>query len=67
MTRTTATPTASSTLGAKGASEAGTAGAPAALMNAINDALAPVGASIDALPMTPQAVWRALQAGGTGR
>ena len=35
------TPTASSQLGAKGAGEAGTAGAPAAVMNAINDALMP--------------------------
>mgnify|MGYP000535346212 CR=1 FL=1 len=38
------TPTRSSQLGAKGAGEAGTAGAPAAVMNAINDALAPFGA-----------------------
>ncbi len=33
------TPTKESLLGAKGAGEAGTAGAPAAVMNAINDAL----------------------------
>jgi carbon-monoxide dehydrogenase large subunit len=39
------TPTTSSELGAKGAGEAGTAGAPAAVMNAINDALAPLGAN----------------------
>ena len=37
------TPTADSELGAKGAGEAGTAGAPAAVMNAVNDALAPLG------------------------
>ena len=43
------TPTADSELGAKGAGEAGTAGAPAgAVMNAINDALRPLGA----LPIT---------------
>jgi len=35
------TPTADSELGAKGAGEAGTAGAPGAVMNAINDALRP--------------------------
>ena len=35
------TPTKESLLGAKGAGEAGTAGAPAAIMNAINDALRP--------------------------
>ena len=38
------TPTAESELGAKGAGEAGTAGAPACIMNAINDALRPLGA-----------------------
>ena len=37
-------PTADSELGAKGAGEAGTAGAPACVMNAINDALRPLGA-----------------------
>ena len=35
------TPTTDSELGAKGAGEAGTAGAPGALMNAVNDALSP--------------------------
>ena len=39
------TPTADSELGAKGAGEAGTAGAPACVMNAINDALRPLGAA----------------------
>jgi carbon-monoxide dehydrogenase large subunit len=38
-------PTADSELGAKGAGEAGTAGAPACVMNAINDALRPLGAA----------------------
>ena len=37
------TPTSTSVLGAKGAGEAGTGGAPAALLNAVNDALAPMG------------------------
>ncbi|MGB8613918.1 MAG: xanthine dehydrogenase family protein molybdopterin-binding subunit, partial [Pseudolabrys sp.] len=37
-------PTADSELGAKGAGEAGTAGAPGSVMNAINDALRPLGA-----------------------
>ncbi len=39
------TPTKESLLGAKGAGEAGTAGAPAAIMNAINDALKPLSAT----------------------
>jgi carbon-monoxide dehydrogenase large subunit len=54
------TPTADSELGAKGAGEAGTAGAPAAVMNAVNDALAPFGAVITEMPVTPTVVLRAL-------
>ncbi len=54
------TPTKSSELGAKGAGEAGTAGAPAAIMNAINDALAPLGARVSAQPFTPERILRAL-------
>jgi aerobic carbon-monoxide dehydrogenase large subunit len=55
-----ATPTATSELGAKGVGEAGTAGAPAAVMNAINDALSPFGARVTAQPATPQRILRAL-------
>ena len=54
------TPTKTSVLGAKGAGEAGTGGAPAAIMNAINDALQPLGASIYQMPMTPQRILKAL-------
>ena len=54
------TPTKTSELGAKGVGEAGTAGAPGAVMNAINDALAPLGAYVDTQPMTPQRILRAL-------
>jgi carbon-monoxide dehydrogenase large subunit len=54
------TPTATSELGAKGAGEAGTAGAPAAVMNAINDALAPFGAQVNAQPATPERILQAL-------
>jgi carbon-monoxide dehydrogenase large subunit len=54
------TPTATSRLGAKGAGEAGTAGAPAAVMNAINDALKPFGAQIHHQPATPERILRAL-------
>jgi carbon-monoxide dehydrogenase large subunit len=55
------TPTASSKLGAKGAGEAGTAGAPAAVMNAINDALSPFGAHVFSQPITPEKILRALR------
>ena len=55
------TPTADSELGAKGAGEAGTAGAPGSVMNAVNDALRPLGAApITAMPITPQRVLDAL-------
>ena len=54
------TPTRSSQLGAKGAGEAGTAGAPAAVMNAINDALAPFKARLASQPITPQKILVAL-------
>jgi aerobic carbon-monoxide dehydrogenase large subunit len=54
------TPTMESALGAKGAGEAGTAGAPAAVMNAINDALRPMGAQVTAMPFTPERILRAM-------
>ena len=54
------TPTKESLLGAKGAGEAGTAGAPAAIMNAINDALSPLGARVFAQPFTPEKILKAL-------
>jgi aerobic carbon-monoxide dehydrogenase large subunit len=54
------TPTRESLLGAKGAGEAGTAGAPAAIMNAINDALRPFGAQLHAQPFTPERILVAL-------
>jgi carbon-monoxide dehydrogenase large subunit len=55
------TPTADSELGAKGAGEAGTAGAPGCVMNAINDALRPLGAApLTDMPFTPDKILRAL-------
>jgi aerobic carbon-monoxide dehydrogenase large subunit len=55
------TPTLQSQLGAKGVGEAGTAGAPAAVMNAINDALAPLGARVTRMPFTPERILMALK------
>ncbi|MFL4981270.1 MAG: xanthine dehydrogenase family protein molybdopterin-binding subunit [Xanthobacteraceae bacterium] len=46
---------------AKGLGEGGTIGAPAAIVNAINDALAPFGVSIDEIPATPQRIRAALR------
>jgi aerobic carbon-monoxide dehydrogenase large subunit len=55
-------PAASSITGAKGLGEGGTIGAPAAIINAVNDALAPFGVSIDEMPATPQRIRAALRA-----
>jgi carbon-monoxide dehydrogenase large subunit len=56
------TPTAYAEGGFKGAGEAGTAGAPGAVLNAVNDALAPFGARVTAQPITPEVVLKALGA-----
>jgi CO/xanthine dehydrogenase Mo-binding subunit len=48
-------------LGAKGVGEAGTVGALAALLNAVNDALAPLGVRHLDMPVTPSRVWRAIR------
>ncbi|MCZ8181579.1 MAG: xanthine dehydrogenase family protein molybdopterin-binding subunit [Beijerinckiaceae bacterium] len=56
----TTTPCLSNPLGIKGCGEAGAIAAPAAVMNAITDAL---GHENIAMPATPQAVWQAAQAG----
>ena len=53
---------ASSVTGAKGLGEGGTIGAPAAIINAVNDALTPFGVSIDEIPATPQRIRAALRA-----
>ncbi|WP_136660679.1 xanthine dehydrogenase family protein molybdopterin-binding subunit [Nitratireductor sp. XY-223] len=54
------TPTGTSELGAKGVGEAGTAGAPAAVMNAINDALDPFGVTLTHMPFTPDKILKGL-------
>jgi carbon-monoxide dehydrogenase large subunit len=54
-------------LGAKGVGEAGTIGAGAALWNAVNDALAPLGAAMEQQPFSPDRVLRALATAGRTR
>jgi len=53
-------------LGVKGAGEAGTCGAPPAIINAILDALRPLGVRHIDMPATPQRVWQAIQAAAAG-
>ncbi len=60
------TPAASSVTGAKGLGEGGAIGAPAAILNAVNDALSPFAVSIDEMPATPQRIRAALRAAGIG-
>ena len=54
-------PTKGNPIGAKGVGEAGTVGAMAAAMNAINDAMAPLGIRHFDMPATPGRVWEAIR------
>ena len=56
------TPSPFNALGAKGAGEAGAIGAPPAIVNAVLDALAPLGVRAVGMPLTPERVWRAIRA-----
>lgn len=55
------TPSPLTEFGQKGSGEAGYLGSPAAIASAVNDALAPLGLSLDALPMTPAAIWQVVR------
>jgi carbon-monoxide dehydrogenase large subunit len=48
-------------LGIKGSGEAGAIGAPPAVMNALMDALAPVGVTRLDMPATPASIWQSIQ------
>jgi len=48
-------------LGVKGCGEAGAIGSPAAIMNAVADALAPLGLGPVDMPATPEKLWRLIQ------
>ncbi len=58
------TPALSNPLGVKGGSETGTIGAPAAIGNAVVDALWDLGVRHVRLPLTPHSVWQALEEAG---
>jgi carbon-monoxide dehydrogenase large subunit len=55
------TPSTNSITKAKGLGEGGAIGAPAAIINAINDALSPFGVEIDEIPATPQRIRAAIR------
>ena len=56
------TPSPHNPLGVKGAGEMGTIAATPAVANAVLDALAPLGVTHVELPLTPERIWRAVQA-----
>lgn len=59
--RTFETPSPLNALGAKGVGEAGTIGAPPAILNAAIDALSPLGVTDLNMPLTAHALWQAMQ------
>lgn len=63
---TKVTPCTHNPLGAKGCGEAGAIGAPAAMMNAVHDALQGVGVKDIQMPASPHRVWQAIQSAKAG-
>ena len=61
-TASTVTPSPSNPLGSKGVGEAGTIAAAQAVVNAIVDALGPLGVTDVRMPASPHRVWQAIQA-----
>ena len=59
-------PTNSNPLGVKGAGEAGATGAPPAVVNAVMDALKPLGIGHIDMPLMPLKVWQAIRAARIG-
>lgn len=59
----TTTPTDVNPLGVKGVGEAGTIGSTPAVVNAVLDALAPLGVTHLDMPLRPQKIWQAIQEG----
>ncbi len=56
-------PSAANPLGVKGSGQAGAMAAPQTVMNAILDALAPLGVERLDMPATPERIWQAIRAG----
>jgi carbon-monoxide dehydrogenase large subunit len=63
VTDRTESPAPDHPLGTKGVGEAGTIASTPAVVNAIVDALRPMGVHDIAMPCTPERVWRAVQGG----
>jgi carbon-monoxide dehydrogenase large subunit len=63
----TVTPSPTNPLGVKGIGEAGTIGSTATVVNAIVDALAPLGITDMAMPATPERVWAVIREAREGQ
>ncbi len=61
------TPSPTNPLGAKGAGEAGCIGAPPAIVNAVLDALSPLGVTTIDMPLRPEKVWSLIHTSGSTR
>lgn len=61
------TPCTHNPLGAKGCAEVGSVGLPPAIMNAVLDALRPLGVRRLDMPATPERVWQAIREATQGR
>jgi carbon-monoxide dehydrogenase large subunit len=59
------TPSTTNPMGVKGIGEAGTIASPPAVVNAVVDALQPLGVVHLDMPCTPERVWRAIQSSQT--
>jgi len=66
VTDRTTTPSTTNPMGVKGVGEAGTIAAPPAVVNAVVDALTPLGVTEIGKPVTPERVWRAIQSAKGG-
>ncbi len=63
----TVTPSPVNSLGVKGVGEAGTIGSTPCVVNAVVDALAPLGIRNLDMPLKPERIWQAIQAAKKGK
>ncbi|WP_457253893.1 xanthine dehydrogenase family protein molybdopterin-binding subunit [Pedococcus sp. P5_B7] len=67
VTENTTSPSTSNTLGTKGVGEAGAIASTPAVVNAVVDALRPLGVNDIQMPCTPERVWKAIQSAGANQ
>lgn len=63
----TETPSPTNPLGAKGVGESGCTGGPPTVVNAVLDALAPLGVTAIDMPLRPEKIWSLIQAAHAGK